>query len=77
MCNVPGETALLVERGGLGVNCESDTPRGVAGGIERMAGLSRREREVMGQKARELFMRDFDMAPLVAQHERFMDALLR
>lgn len=76
LCNVPGETSELVKRGGLGVNCKSNTPEGIAEGIQVMFALSQDERASMGQRAREIFTREFSMISLLAKHERLMDKLL-
>ncbi|TMC55512.1 MAG: glycosyltransferase family 4 protein [Chloroflexi bacterium] len=76
LSNVPGETAELVSRGCFGLNCESDTPQGIAEGIRRMAALSENERAVMGKKARQVFIEEFEMSSLLGRHEKLMEALL-
>jgi len=76
LCNVPGETAELVERCSLGLNCQSESPQGIADGIRRMMALTERERAEMGRNAREVFLREFAMAPLLARHEKLMGELL-
>lgn len=76
LSSVPGETAALIERGGLGINCPSSSPQAIADGIRRMAALSAPERTSMGQKAREVFLRDYAITPLLVRHEALMQALL-
>jgi putative colanic acid biosynthesis glycosyltransferase WcaI len=76
LCNVPGETSELVQRGRLGVNCKSNTPGGIAEGIQVVIALSENERASMGQRGREAFTREFSMTALLAKHESLMGALL-
>ena len=68
---VPGETVMLIERGQCGVNCEN-TSQGIAEGIRRMVALSVQERLLMGQRAQEIFAREFAMSSLLKQHETLM-----
>jgi colanic acid biosynthesis glycosyl transferase WcaI len=72
---VPGETAMLIKRGQCGINCEN-TPQGIAGGIRRMAALSEQERLLMGQRAQEIFAREFAMSSLLMQHETLMQHIV-
>jgi len=74
LCNVPGETAALIHHGRLGVNCKSNTPESIAEGIQTMFALSQDERASMGQRAREVFTREFSMTALLAKHESLMAA---
>jgi len=43
---------------------------------KRMMALTERERAEMGRNAREVFLREFAMAPLLARHEKLMGELL-
>jgi len=76
LCNVPGETAELVNTARVGVTCNSDTPEGIAEGVRALVTVSEDERAAMGRRARELFLRDFSMASLLERHEKLMQLLL-
>jgi glycosyltransferase involved in cell wall biosynthesis len=76
LCNVPGETSDLVDESGVGINCMSDTPEGIAEALRRIAAVPVPERAAMGRRAREVFLRDFAMVSLLKRHEDLMEALL-
>ena len=77
LSNTPGETASLIERGKFGINCKTSSPQGIADGIRRMAALSPEERKAMGRRAREVFLRDFALGPLLTQHEQLLQTLVK
>jgi len=76
LCNVPGETAALVNNARVGVNCTTDTPEGISDAVRGLAMVPEDERRAMGHRARELFLRDFSMALLLERHEKLMQSLL-
>lgn len=77
LSSVPGETAELIERYQLGVNCPSATASGIAEGIRQMTGFDVAQRQEMGRRARSLFLGNFAIAPLLREHEAVFASTLK
>ena len=66
---VSGDAARLVARSGAGVICNPGQPDRLAEAAQRMARLGRTEREAMGTKGRNFYLKELSMTKGVAHFE--------
>jgi colanic acid biosynthesis glycosyl transferase WcaI len=77
IANVPGETAVLVDKAEIGVNTGAPTTAAIADAIRHMADLTPSAREAMGLRSLALFRATFSMDTLLQEHEDLLASLVR
>lgn len=70
--NVRGETALVIQESGAGISCEPESPEKLADTVFKMYRLKRQEREEMGKRGREYFIKNFSSETAVSKLEDFL-----
>lgn len=68
-----GEGARIVLEAGAGLACPAESPNALAESVLAMRRLSQSDRQAMGQRGRDYFLRNFERTLLLNQLERWME----
>jgi glycosyltransferase involved in cell wall biosynthesis len=69
---VPGDAATLLNDTGCGITCQPGDPKSLADAIRKVYFTGDEERNAMGARAREVFVKRFRKDLLVSQHEHLL-----
>jgi colanic acid biosynthesis glycosyl transferase WcaI len=75
LAGMDGEGARVVEVAGAGASCPAEDPDALAAAVLRLSEMSVTERDAMGERGREYFLKHFEREALLNQLEGWMREL--
>jgi colanic acid biosynthesis glycosyl transferase WcaI len=76
IAGLEGEGAKIIEESGAGITCSAENPKALSSAILKMYNLSKKDREVMGQKGRSYFEINFEREMLLDRLDGWMKKLV-
>jgi len=77
IASLDGEGAKVIDESGCGMSVQAEDFEGLANSVFKMSIKSKKEREIMGQKAKEFYYDNFDREMLVDKFEKMINTKIK